>query len=163
MTHHSDEFNAFYAAAVANRANDALVQWQATNADTFARSALQARRDYITTIRDLHLHGLDGALAPVIDYLTADITHLYIRVAAPTKGREKQYRVRLLSGETLDISPEEGNEIFKTCNRKRYTGYARMSDDQRGHAKWLRWELDGNNFGLLLSKEETDDGYVVAG
>lgn len=159
--HDPDEFNAFFTAAVANEANEAFHQWQ-LGIDTFARSALQSRRDYINNVRDLHVDGLDGALVPVREHLAADVTHLYIRQAAPTKGRDKQFRARLLSGETRDISPELGKRIFWNSTHH-YGGHAHMSDDRPGHAKWLCWKLDGNDLGLLLQEEDNHDRHVVAG
>ena len=148
MSHQADEFNAFFAAAVANQVNEALAQWQA-GVNTFARTALQARREYIRFMRDLHLDGLDGAAVPVVEYLAADITHLYFRKAAPSKGRPEQYRIRLLSGETLDISAELGEQIASD-GRRHYNGRVTMSDDKPGCARWVRWQLDGNDFGLLV-------------
>ena len=151
MSHQENEFNAFFAAAVANQVNEALAQWQA-GADTFERTALQARRDYIRFMRDLHLDGLDGAAVPVAEYLTADITHLYVRKAAPSKCRAQEFRARLLSGETVDVSPLVGEQIIRD-GRSCYNGYITMSDDKPGQSRWLRLAVSGNNLGLLISED----------
>lgn len=160
--HTPDEFDTPFAATICDQANDALNQWQA-NVTTFARTALQARRDYITTIRCAHVDGLDGALVPVAEAMTADVTSLYIRQAAPTKERPRQYRVRLLSGELIDVEPHIGGEIYVSANRRNYAGFVVLPGDRPHEAKWCQWRLDGNDLGLLLQKETEDDRYVVAG
>jgi hypothetical protein len=153
--HQPDEFNAHFAATVATHANELLAQWQA-GVNTFAQTALQARREYIECIRNLHIDGLDGAAVPdAAYYLTADVTEILVRPAAPTRGRPMaDYRVRLLSGETLDISRELGEHItWEGRNLLHYSDHIHLPGDKRGHAKWRRFRMDGNDFGLLLEVE----------
>lgn len=160
--HTPDEFDNPYAATICDQANDALNQWQA-GVDTFARTALQARREYMKMIRCSHVDGLDGALVPVAEYLTADVAFLYIRQAAVSKDRPRQYRVKLLNGELIDVEPHIGGEIYVRAHRRHYAGFVCHADDRPHEAKWCQWRLDGNDLGLLLQKEQEDDRYVVAG